>query len=68
MPSLFKVGDKVRKSGIYSVEHDGKHADAHDVTCIAGKKFPACNECGELAKFVLVRHAKDVNRHENFAP
>ncbi len=68
MADPFKVGEKVRKSGIYSVLHDGKHVGDHDVTCIAGKRFPACNECGELARFVLVRHAKDVNRHERFAP
>jgi hypothetical protein len=63
---MFKAGDKIRKSGIYSVLHDGKHNEAHEVTCVAGKKFPPCDECGELVQFVLVRHAKLVSRHENF--
>ena len=63
---MFKAGDKIRKSGIYSVLHDGKHNEAHEVTCVAGKKFPPCDECGELVQFVLVRHAKLVSRHEHF--
>jgi hypothetical protein len=68
MADPFKAGDKVRKSGIYSAVHEGKHANAHEVTCIAGKRFPSCRECGEEVRFVLVRHAKDVNRHEHFVP
>ncbi|HXN30753.1 MAG TPA: hypothetical protein VN894_02785 [Polyangiaceae bacterium] len=66
MADAFKSGDKVKKSGIYSVLHEGKHADAHDVTCIAGKMFPQCGECGDAVRFLLVRHATHVGRSEHF--
>jgi hypothetical protein len=63
---MFKAGEKIRKSGIYSVLHDGKHSEAHDVTCVAGRTFPACEKCGDLVQFVLVRHARHVDRDDNF--
>jgi hypothetical protein len=63
---MLKARDKIRKSGIYSVLHDGKHREPHEVTCVAGKRFPACDECGELVQFVLVRHAKLIGRHDSF--
>jgi len=61
-----KAGEKIKKSGIYSVLHEGKHVEAHDVTCIAGKTFPLCNDCGDAVQFVLMRHAKHVGRDEHF--
>ncbi len=66
MADRFKSGDKVKKSGIYSVLHEGEHADAHDVTCIAGKMFPECGECGGAVRFLLVRHATHIGRNEHF--
>jgi hypothetical protein len=43
-----------------------EHGVGHVVTSVAaGKRFLACKECGENARFV--RHAKDVNRHEHFS-
>jgi hypothetical protein len=63
---MFKAGDKIRKSGIYSVLHHGKHAETHEVTCVAGKTFPPCGECGQLVQFILVQHAKLVDRHDHF--
>src|ERR1700689_3451092 len=33
MGDTFKAGDKIKKSGIYSVLHEGEHSNAHDVTC-----------------------------------
>jgi hypothetical protein len=61
-----KAGDTVKKSGIYSVRHKGEHADDHEVTCVAGKAFPGCAECGDAVRFHLVRHATHVSRHEQF--
>jgi hypothetical protein len=61
-----KAGDTVKKSGIYSVKHRESHADEHDVTCVAGKTFPGCIECGDGVRFLLVRHATHVSRHEQF--
>jgi hypothetical protein len=66
MGDTFKAGDKIKKSGIYSVLHEGEHSNAHDVTCVAGKVFPTCDECGAAVRFQLVRHAKHVGRHEHF--
>jgi hypothetical protein len=37
---IFKPGDTVPHSGIYLVTHDPNHAEAHEVTCVYGKKFP----------------------------
>ena len=41
--------------------------DDHDVTCLRGRKFPECRECGSSVEFVLVRKAKHVKYHELFA-
>lgn len=66
MASSFKPGEKITKSGIYSVSHEGKHAEPQEVTCVAGKKFPPCDECGDAVQFVLVRHARHVSRQDHF--
>ena len=66
MADPFKAGDTVKKSGIYSVRHKDTHAEDHDVTCLAGKIFPECGECGDGVRFLLVRHATQVGRHEQF--
>jgi hypothetical protein len=64
----YKAGDKIKKSGIYSVLHKGRHAEAQEVTCVAGKRFPPCDECGDDVQFVLVRHAPHVARQDHFKP
>jgi hypothetical protein len=66
MADALKAGDTVKKSGIYSVRHEDEHVGAHDVTCVAGKPLPSCAECGEKVRFVLVRAATHVSRHEQF--
>ena len=66
MAEMFKPGAKVKKSGIYGVVHDDNHADAHEVTCVSGKVFPLCGECGEDVRFRLVKHAVLIGRHEQF--
>lgn len=66
MADPFRAGDTVKKSGIYSVHHKDGHAEDHDVTCLAGKTFPDCGECGDAVRFLLVRHATLVSRHEQF--
>ena len=66
MAGSFKPGDKIAKSGIYAVAHEGQHAEAQEVTCVAGKKFPPCDECGDAVRFVLVKHARHVARQEHF--
>jgi hypothetical protein len=66
MADGLKAGDTVKKSGIYSVRHAEDHVGAHEVTCVAGKTLPACGECGEKVRFLLLRHATHVSRHEQF--
>jgi hypothetical protein len=66
MANAFRAGDKIRKSGIYSVVHEGKHGEAQEVTCVAGKKFPPCDECGDSVRFVLLRHARHVSHQDHF--
>jgi hypothetical protein len=66
MADPLKAGAKVKKSGVYSVLHDGGHVAAHEVTCVAGKLFPSCGECGDKVRFLLVRAATHVSRHEQF--
>jgi hypothetical protein len=66
MADPYKAGEKITKSGIYSVLHEGPHAETHEVTCVAGKKFPPCVECGDAVQFVLVRHARHVARQDHF--
>ena len=67
MADTFEAGARVKKSGIYSVVHEKKHAEDHEVTCVAGRAFPTCNECGGAVRFLLVRHARYVNRTAHFS-
>jgi hypothetical protein len=67
MPKTFKPGNKVLQSGIYTVAHDGLHTRrSHDVTCIAGSKFPPCNRCGKGVTFELKMAAVHVKTHQRF--
>lgn len=63
---VFKPGEKVPCSGIYSVTHDNKHALPHEVTCIYNKVFPPCNHCGKHPRFKLVKAAQHVDLNEHF--
>jgi len=63
----FSAGAPVPSSGIYSAVHTGHPKQEHEVTCIRGKRFPACRVCGTKAAFVLVRKAKYVRHHELFS-
>jgi hypothetical protein len=66
MSDTYQSGDKVKKSGIYAVLHDGAHAEKHEVTCVAGRTFPPCHGCGEEVRFTLVRAAHHITKHEHF--
>lgn len=60
-----KPGEKVPLSGIYRVVHDGKHAEAHEVTAIRGEHFPPCRGCGPGVRFTLSKAAKHLSEHEH---
>jgi hypothetical protein len=65
MAISYKPGDLVPASGIYRVTHDPRHAYEHEVTCIAGKKFPPCRSCAH-PRFELVKAALHIEDHEHF--
>ncbi len=68
MPNLgdmFKAGDRVQHSGIYRVFHEPPHDEAHEVTCLYGKRFPSCRVCAHT-RFMLVRGAENVETHGHF--
>lgn len=60
---VFKPGDKVPVSGIYSVENDEDHP-THEVTCIAGKPFPPSNKVAH-PRYRLEREAIHIEDHED---
>ena len=66
MADQFKPGDKVPKSGIYKVVHDGVHKDEHEVTAVLDEPFPPCNHCGHHPRFTLIRAANHLSHHEHF--
>jgi hypothetical protein len=61
-----KPGDVVQVSGIYRVMHEEDHAQAHEVTCVKGRRLPPCNHCGHHLRFILVKPAHHVDGHEYF--
>ncbi len=63
----FKPGDKVQRSGIYKVLHDETHTENHEVTCVFGKTFPPCRDCGSGVQFELVRVAQHIESNEYFS-
>ena len=63
---IFKPGETVPRSGIYSVLHDPNHSQSHEVTCVYGKKFPPCNHCGHHVRFRLERAAQHIEHNEHF--
>jgi hypothetical protein len=60
-----RPGSKVPQSGVYTVVHDPKHRERHDVTCIEGRKFPTCKGCKGLL-FRLKCGARHIDDHEAF--
>lgn len=63
---LFSAGETVRETGIYEVIHDRDHRTAHEVVLLAADSFPACDSCGLLVRFRLVRTAPYIFQDEDF--
>ncbi|HKV95130.1 MAG TPA: hypothetical protein VJW20_21475 [Candidatus Angelobacter sp.] len=57
-PRLFKPGQAVPASGIYSVQHH-PHRLMHMATLGVNMRFPRCKQCGDAVRFTLVRLLKD---------
>ena len=62
---IFKPGEKVLHSGIYTVIHDIEHTQPHDVTCVFGKVFPPCSGCSH-PRFRLKYAAQHIENNEHF--
>lgn len=62
----FKPGDLVPESGIYDVIHDQGHTVKHQVTVIAGRKFPPCRNCGHGVRFRAAQLATHIDSHYLF--
>lgn len=62
-----RVGSTVPYSGIYDVIHDKNHAQRHQVTCIAGNRFPPCRTCSKGVQFRLVKDAIHIESHQFFS-
>ena len=67
MAIQYKPGDTVPYSGIYKVVHDIEHKEEHEVTVIAGKRFPPCNHCGHHVRFELLYKAVHISDHRHFS-
>lgn len=63
---VFKPGELVDASGVYTVLHDHNHLANHDVTCVHGKPFPPCRGCGQHVRFRAKCLARHINSHELF--
>ena len=50
---LFKTGEKILVTGVYSVHHAG-HRLPHECTLIEGQVFPRCSKCGDAVEFHCV--------------
>jgi hypothetical protein len=67
----FKAGEKIPASGVYDVVHDridGQyHTADHQLTLIAGARFPNCKACQGWVKFRLHQAAGHIGAHPDFA-
>jgi len=53
MGKKFRSGQEVPEGGIYRVMHD-THRLMHQVTLLAGSRFPACRRCVAGLRFELL--------------
>jgi hypothetical protein len=61
----FKPGERVPETGVYSVRHH-LHRENHAATIFKGENFPACAQCGNAVRFVLVRRAARIVEDADF--
>jgi hypothetical protein len=62
---VFKPGDEVPVSGVYTVRHN-LHRETHSATIFKGERFPACTRCGAAVRFVLFRRAATIADDSDF--
>jgi hypothetical protein len=74
MRSEWRPGDTVDYSGVYNVHHGDDHLmfagkqwpEQHQVICLAGQVFPACNRCGTRPRFTRIACGKPIADNEYF--
>ncbi len=62
---VFRPGEVVPESGVYTVVHDG-HRERHPATIFQGGRFPQCARCGNAVRFVLSRPAALISEDADF--
>ncbi|MGC2696641.1 MAG: hypothetical protein WA738_12720 [Candidatus Angelobacter sp.] len=62
---VFKSGDDVPESGVYTVIH-ARHRANHNATIFKSERFPACAICGAQVRFKLVRPAEPISQDSDF--
>jgi len=65
LAKIYTCGETADCSGIYRVTHDPAHEQPHDVSVIAGKRFPPCRGCAHPG-FKAQRLAQHIESHEHF--
>lgn len=61
----YKPGDKVARSGVYTVLHDN-HGMSYKATLLRGETFPSCKKCGMKVRFAIFHTAVHTRDDENF--
>ena len=56
----FRPDAVVERSGVYEAFH-ASHRITHEVTLIAGQRFPNCSRCKDKVRFELVKADKTLN-------
>ena len=62
---IFRSGDEVPESGVYTVIHEG-HRPSHAATIFRGERFPRCVQCGTQVRFVLARPVGLISEDSDF--
>jgi hypothetical protein len=53
---VFKPEQVAKQSGIYRADHR-RHRESHEVTALAGERFPSCPGCTYGVSYTLVHPA-----------
>lgn len=64
--TLFLPGSPIPATGIFEVIHDNEHRKAHEAVLHGGDLFPLCDQCGDRARFRLVRTVPYIFEDEDF--
>ena len=53
-PHIYKPGQIVPISGLYTAIHEG-HRSSHEVVAIRGEEFPQCRLCKDEVRFCITK-------------